>query len=70
MTSLANNLISEHIYKTVFAFICFLSLLGVTGKSSRPDVFCEKGVLKNFVKFTCARVSFLIILDALGLQLY
>ena len=24
-----------------------------TGKrSSRPDVFCEKGVIRNFVKFT------------------
>ena len=29
-------------------------------RSSRPKVFCKKGVLKNFAKFTCARVSFLI----------
>ena len=36
-------------------------------RSSRPEVFCEKGVLKNFAKFTgntCARVSFLIKLQA------
>ena len=32
-------------------------------RSSRPEVFCEKGVLRNVAKFTgntCARVSFLI----------
>ena len=36
-------------------------------RSSRPDVLCEKGVLRNFAKFTgnsCARVSFLIKLQA------
>ena len=30
---------------------------------SRPEVFCKKGVLKSFAKFTentCARVSFII----------
>ena len=30
-------------------------------RSSCPDLFCPKGVLKNFAKFTgntCARVSF------------
>ena len=34
-----------------------------------PKVFCKKGVLRNFAKFpgkhTCARVSFLIALQAL-----
>ena len=43
-------------------------------KSSRPDVFCKKGVLRNFAKFTgkhlCQSVSILIKLQALGLQLY
>ena len=37
------------------------------------DVFCKKGVLRNFVNSqenTCARVSFLIKLQALRLQLY
>ena len=36
-------------------------------RSSRPEVFCKKGVLRNFAKFTwntCARVSFLITLQA------
>ena len=35
--------------------------------SGRLEVFCEKGVLRNFAKFTgntCARVSFLIKLQA------
>ena len=39
-------------------------------KSRRPVVFCKKGVLRNFLKNsqenTCARVSFLIKLQALG----
>ena len=34
------------------------------GQKQPPEVFCKKGVLKNFAKFTgkstCARVSFLI----------
>ena len=29
-------------------------------RSSRSVVFCKKGVLRNFAKFTCTRVSFLI----------
>ena len=36
-------------------------------RSSRPEKFCKKGVLRNFAKFqenTCARVSFLIKLQA------
>ena len=36
-------------------------------RSSRPNVFCKKGVLRNFAKFTgntCARVSILIKLQA------
>ena len=41
-------------------------------RSSRPGVFCKKGVLKNFAKFkksTCATVSFLIELLAEGCNL-
>ena len=36
-------------------------------RSSRPEVFCKKGVLRNFAESTktaCARVSFLIKLQA------
>ena len=42
-------------------------------KSSRPELFCKKGLLKNFAKFQeriCARVCFLIKLQAWDLQLY
>ena len=38
-----------------------------------PEVFHKKAVLKNFTKFTgntCTRVSFLIKLQACGLQIY
>ena len=38
-------------------------------RSNRPNVFCKKGVLRNFVKLkenTCARVSFLIKLQSLA----
>ena len=41
----------------------------MTIKSSRPEVFCEKGVLKNFIKVTeknlCQGLMFK---QALGLQ--
>ena len=33
------------------AMLCFFSL-GSLIRSSRPDVFCENGVLRNFAKFT------------------
>ena len=36
-------------------------------RSSRPEVFCKKGVPRNFAKFTkniCARLSFAIKLQA------
>ena len=42
-------------------------------RSSRPEVLCEKGVLRNFTKFTGKHLRqslFLIKLQALGLQLY
>ena len=43
-------------------------------RSSRPEVFCKRSVLKNFTNFTGenlrASVSFLITLKALGLQLF
>ena len=45
----------------------------ILSRSSRPEVFCKKGVLKNFTKFkenTCARVSFFIKLQAWGLHFY
>ena len=31
---------------------CKLSVFFKTYRSSRPEVFCEKGVLRNFTKFT------------------
>ena len=42
-------------------------------RGSCPEVFCKRGFLKNFPKFlgnTYDRVSFLITLQASGLQLY
>ena len=44
---------------------------GLQFRSSRPEVFCKKGVLRNFTKFTekhLARVSFLKKLQASGLR--
>ena len=42
-------------------------------RSSRPGVFCKKGVLRNFANFTGKHLCeslFLIKLEARGLQLY
>ena len=43
----------------------------IRSKRSRLEVFCKKGVLRNFANFTentCARVSFLMKLHASGLS--
>ena len=43
------------------------------GRSSRPEVFCKKGVLRNFAKFTgkhSAQVSVFNKVAGLSLQLY
>ena len=50
-----------------------ISLLCTYGQKQLPEVFYKKGVLKNFSQFTgntCSRLSFLIKLQTLGLQLY
>ena len=54
--------------KNKFAGVVVLKI-----RSSRPKVFCEKGVLRNFANSeenTGARVSLLINLQASGLQFY
>ena len=50
-----------------------LEMLRATDRSSRPDVFCKKGVLKNFAKFTGKHLCQSLFLNkaaGLGLQLY
>ena len=45
----------------------------ITFRSSRPEVFCEKSVLKNFTKFTGKQLCqslFFNKVEGLGLQLY
>ena len=42
-------------YKILYLFNHFLleqKRFGTINRSSRPEVFCEKGVLRNFAKFT------------------
>ena len=54
---------SETVYHNIFLY---------TFRSSRPEVFCKKGVLKNFAKFTGKHLCqslLLITLQTLGLQL-
>ena len=44
---------------------------GILFRSSRPEVFCKKGVLRNFANSqenTCARASFLIKLQVSGAE--
>ena len=75
-----SRLLTRHKYQedspvgTLLVFISFdtiksiyISIL-ITHRSNRREVFCKKSVLRNFAKFTrntCARVSFLIKLQAL-----
>ena len=71
---LANKLSSQFFNINISNFhlslVCEEKML--ISRSSRPKVFCKKGILRNFAKFTentYARVSFLMKLQA-GLQLY
>ena len=38
--------------KSTPKFACKENVYANTGRSSRPEVFCRKGVLRNFAKFT------------------
>ena len=54
------------INKTAYQFFAFID---TTFRSSRPELFSKKGILKNFAKLqenTCARVSFSIKLQTWG----
>ena len=81
----ANNVGIIYSFNNLLGFFKKLVLRGkwMFSRSSHTDVFCKNGVLRNFEKSTgysvqsfvfctkfCARVSFLIKLLALGLQLY
>ena len=59
-----NKILEKRIIKNPQKIKLYLSFI-----RSRPEIFCEKGVLKNFVKFTrniCVGVSFLIQLQTAG----
>ena len=50
-----------------------MEFLDASFRSGRPEVFCKKNVLRNFSKSienTCARVSFLINLQASGICVF
>ena len=36
----------------LISYCCFSYIILLTGRSSRPEVLCRKGVLRNFAKFT------------------
>ena len=54
------NFVNQFIFLMAFAVKCTLQFLGflinfvivISVRSSRPEVFCKKGVLRNFAKFT------------------
>ena len=54
------NFVNQFIFLMAFAVKCTLQFLGflinfvivISVWSSRPEVFCKKGVLRNFAKFT------------------
>ena len=46
------------------------SLYICENRSSRPEVFCRKDVLRNFAKFTVKHLYQSLVFAGLGLQLY
>ena len=52
-------------------FLCLPIFFRTTTKNSRPEVFCKKGVLGNFAKFTGKHVCQALLFNILaGLDLY
>ena len=59
LSFLNENYISQLMWdahKTLFVFPDFLGSWTSLCRSSRPEVFCEKGVLRKFTKFTGKRL--------------
>ena len=49
----SSNAHSVRVFKSsYFIFLIFFHIYCTILKSSRPEVFCKKGVLRNFTKFT------------------
>ena len=63
----------ESLYVVICSSYIYLIIDKKIFRSSRPGVFCKKGVLRNFANFTGKHLCeslFLIKLEAGGLQLY
>ena len=60
--------------RSIINFILEIFLYGGIFRSSRPERFCRKGVLRNFAKFTgkqlCQSLFFNKVAGCLSLQLY
>ena len=57
----------------LFGYLCFFYFFGFISEAATRIALCKKVFLEisqNLQENTCARVSFLIQLQALGLQLY
>ena len=50
---------NELILHRQFANSCFQDQTLLRNRNSRPEVFCEKGVLRNFIKFTEIHINFI-----------
>ena len=44
----SDRIIGSYVTKNIFSYFYCVAI----GSSSRPDGFCENGVLRNFAKFT------------------
>ena len=44
----SDRIIGSYVTKNIFSYFYCVAI----GRNSRPDVFCEKRVLRNFAKFT------------------
>ena len=69
MANLLNKEYSSEVFQTLLA-VAHLKNVSGKSRSSRPEVFCKKGVFRNFAKSTGKQLCQSLLFTALGLQLY
>ena len=61
--SLTELCFHRFLHFAMFSYCCKFSILDAYGRSSRPEMFCKKGVLGNFAEFTGKRLCLSLLFD-------
>ena len=61
--SLTELCFHRFLHFAMFSYCCKFSILDAYGRSTRPEMFCKKGVLGNFAEFTGKRLCLSLLFD-------